>query len=258
MKARPNDQDRLIEEARTHLGYKPRPGGISFYAEKVGYASHGSPWDGAFIDVVARDANCVIPSCTSTSSGLAEFIYSGRWRKTPRPGDIVFYSFSTGGPWGQPHVGIVTGVDRWKIDGTFIALEAMVDSGLPQGSKEMTGVFERVRWKNEVLGFCRPNFKLRPELGKNNMTGAKNTLKLSHLKPRKKHESVKVLQQALKITSGLVYYEAGHYDNMTQNAFARWQRQIGYVGEDANGIPNHASLSRLGSQTGLFQTAAEN
>jgi hypothetical protein len=56
----------------------------------------------------------------------------------------------------------------------------------------------------------------------------------------------------------LVYYEAGHYDSMTQNAFARWQRQIGYVGEDANGIPNHASLSRLGSQTGLFQLATEN
>lgn len=257
MRVRPNEADRFIEEARSHLGYKPRPGGLTEFGGRVGYSGHNLPWDGAFIDCVARDTEVVIPSCVSTASGLAEFIYNGRWRKAPRPGDIVFYSFSTGGDWGSPHVGIVTNVDDWKTYGTFVAIEAMVDSGLPQAPKDKTGVYERLRWKHEILGFCRPNFKLRPELGKKSLTGTPE-IKMTHLKPRRRHESVQTLQRALVYTSGLDAYEVGHFDMMTQNAFARWQRQIGYVGADADGIPNRPSLERLARETGIFTLAAEN
>ena len=69
---------------------------------------------------------------------------------------------------------------------------------------------------------------------------------------------VEILQRALVRTSGLDAYEVGHFDMMTQNAFARWQRQIGYAGADADGIPNRPSLERLARETGIFTLAAEN
>jgi hypothetical protein len=151
----------------------------------------------------------------------------------------------------MPHVGIVTDASRWKTDGRFLSIEAQVDPGLPQGSRDRTGVYERERWKYEVLGFCRPNFKRRPERVQKSLTGDKK-IKMTHLKPRRRHESVATLQKALEKVANLSTYEPGHFDGPTLDAFARWQRIIGYVGEDANGIPTPPAVARLGRETGVF------
>jgi hypothetical protein len=39
-------------------------------------------------------------------------------------------------------------------------------------------------------------------------------------------------------------------------AYAHYQRIIGFVGNDANGIPDIDSLQRLGRETGTFTAAA--
>lgn len=41
----------------------------------------------------------------------------------------------------------------------------------------------------------------------------------------------------------------GSYGTMTKEAYAKWQRRLGYTGKDADGIPGHASLKSLGRQT---------
>lgn len=47
-------------------------------------------------------------------------------------------------------------------------------------------------------------------------------------------------------------YVDGSYGSLTIAAYKRYQESLHYSGNDADGIPGQASLTRLGSQTGLF------
>lgn len=73
------------------------------------------------------------------------------------------------------------------------------------------------------------------------------TVRLSRLQPGKRNNDVLVLKRRLK--------RRGFYteDNMTNyfgsglaNAYARWQKHLGYTGADADGTPGKASLQKLG------------
>jgi hypothetical protein len=152
----------------------------------------------------------------------------------------------------MPHVGVVTNIDGWKISETFTAIEANISSGLPKAPATNDGIFERTRWKYEVLGFCRPDFKQRPAKDQNIMTG-KPELLTSQLLPGKRHASVEILQRALIVAVGLKDYERGKFDASTQRAYARFQRLIGVAGSDANGVPTQATLTRLALETGIFK-----
>jgi hypothetical protein len=244
--------DRFLELAKSYLGYRASPGGRNDFAARTGYTSTGAPWSGSFIDCVAYDAGIKVPACVYSPNGLAEFIYQRRWRERPRPGDIVFYSFSLDGAFGMPHVGIVTNTDGWKTEDSFVAIEANISSGLPKAPATNDGIFERTRWKYEVLGFCRPNFKQRPAIDKNMLTGTPNVL-VSQLLPGKRHASVEILQRALVVAVGLKDYEPGKFDARTQRAYSRFQRLIGLVGSDANGVPTEATLARLALETKMFK-----
>jgi hypothetical protein len=244
--------ERFLEEAKSHLGYKTRPSGLSDFGQRVGYNGHDIPWSGAFVDVVARDSGIFIPACVYTPNALAEAIYSRRVKNIPRPGDIVFYNFPTATGFGMPHIGIVTDVSRWKTEKIFIAIEAQVDSGLPKASKDKTGVFPRVRGKWDVVCFYRPDFKARPvKRAKNSSTGPK-TIKLRNIRPGKSHPEVKIVHEALSSVFSLRQPLRETFDVEMQKSFARWQKMIGFVGEDASGVPNLPSLGRLGRETGLF------
>jgi len=98
----------FLAEARAQLGYVARQGRDSFYGSQVGYS--GLPWDGSFIDVVARQAGVSdrVPACAYPPNGLAGFIRRNRVVPNPQPGDIVFFTFSTGAAFESPHVGIVS------------------------------------------------------------------------------------------------------------------------------------------------------
>jgi hypothetical protein len=249
-------RERFLEEARSHLGYRPRPGGLSDFGQTVGYSGHDIPWDGAFVDVVARAAEVLLPACVNTSSGLAELVYSRRVVSIPRPGDIVFYSFPATGMdlWSQPHVGIVTGViGDFRLTGRFTAIEAQTGSGLPKDTTAQTGVFERVRWRREVIAFARPNFKRRPAIGPKNVQTGSLLVRINRVRPGRGSADVQTVQLALTQVAGLEGHEYGLFDGPTRDAYARWQRMIGRVGSDATGDPDPGSLARLGRETGLFE-----
>ena len=252
-------RDRFIAEATKHLGYRTRPGGLSDFGARVGYNGHDIPWSGAFIDVVARDSGTFIPACVYTPSGLAEFIYSRRWRETPQVGDVVFYSFPTAGAFGMPHVGIVSGlVGDFMQTGYFLAIEGQVSSGLPRDDADRLGVFERRRWKHEVLGFARPDFREpRPGKGPKMQTGSL-LVRFNRVRPGRGSSDIETVQLALTQVAGLKNHEPRVLDRPTRDAFARWQRMIGRVGSDASGVPDPSSLERLGRDTGLFELKSEN
>lgn len=247
---RTNDQrDVFIARAREEIGYTARAGRDSFYGATVGY--NGQAWDGAFIDVIARETGVSLPAMVYSPAGLSWFIRTGRVYPRPQPGDVVFYTWSTGEYFDSPHVGIVSEVTDWDSKGRFRAIEANVDAGTPRGSKLPDGVYERTRYSHDVLAFGRPAWGRKPK--KLDGQPAK-PVKLSHVQPgnRKYLENVQRVQEALVLTCSLRGYKPGLFDGSTKSAFAQWQRSIGYVGDDASGVPDTPSLTRLGQETGLF------
>lgn len=244
-------QQTFLDNALSHVGYRTRPGGVSDFGRRVGYSGHELPWDGAFIDCVAIDSGLVIPSCVHTPSGLAEFSFDGRLRSRPEPGDVVFFSFSTGTAWGTPHVGIVTDTSAWDDRDLLTVVEAQTDSGLARGSADRDGVYQRVRWRYEVLAFARPNFERRPGRGLKMQTDSLG-VRARAVRPGKRNRDVQTVQLSLASVVGLRDYEPGLFDAATKRAYARWQRRLGYVGPDASGDPDPKSLTRLGDETKLF------
>jgi hypothetical protein len=84
------------------------------------------------------------------------------------------------------------------------------------------------------------------------LTGTPNVL-VSQLLPGKRHASVEILQRALVVAVGLKDYEPEKFDARTQRAYSRFQRLIGLVGSDANGVPTEATLARLALETKMFK-----
>jgi len=257
---------KFLQTATDYLGYRSRPGGVSEFGKRVGYSGNDIPWSGSFIDVVARTAGVKMPAVVYSSSGLAEFAKSRRWRARPEPGDIVFYSFPTAAGWGSPHVGIVTETVHWNQYGCFKAIEAQVDSGLPKGSKDADGIYERLRWKYDVLAFCRPEFKerntrakkFRPAIENEEVQTGTVFVNLKNVRPGRKNKEVQTVQSALVKAVGLSHYDSGVFDRPTQAAYARWQRLIGFSPDDASGEPDVPSLDRLGRDTNTFALKKEN
>jgi len=55
---------------------------------------------------------------------------------------------------------------------------------------------------------------------------------------------------------GRAYAGDGSFGSTTVAAYAKWQRHLGYTGNDANGVPGVTSLKKLGAKTGLFEVVA--
>lgn len=253
--------NRLIQEAESHVGYVANAASPDIFSSTVG--KPGAPWNGAFIDVCAKRAGLMLPSHMNTASALASFVKSNRIFQDPRPGDIVFFATATETNYGQPHVGIVTDVEHFAIHGMFQCIEGQTDSGTPKGLPNKNGVYKRNRYVYDVLAFARPNFeraeadaKLIAELHAAEDPGKDLTKPLvqgSSIKTGMKHKYVVHIQLALAAVVGLKGAARGEFDRKTRAAYANFQRTIGYVGDQASGIPDSASLKVLAGLTGAFR-----
>jgi len=247
---------RFVEEAEKHLGYRTRPNGLSEFGARVGYNGHDIPWSGAFVDCVARDAGIYVPACVFAPSGLAEFVNSGRFTNSPRPGDIAFFSFATDKDFGMMHVGIVSDASNFETHDIFTCIEANANSGLGRAPKDRDGVYLRTRWKYETIGFGIPNFEVRPGTEVKTLTDSQK-LRLLDVQPGRRNRRIPMLQDALRIKADLTQYQHGTFDGPTMLAYARWQRICGLVGSAANGEPDLPTLERLGRETGCFRVYSD-
>ena len=266
----------FLASARKHLGYTSDVLGGSAFASTVGYSKR--PWAGAFIDVVARSAGLHIPSFTYVPAGLAEFIRKGNISRSPRPGDIAIFSFSSTsneGGFGMQHVGIVTDVRELRTNGRFLTIEGNV-TGLT-GHQDKDGVHMRIRYLTDVVIFCRPAefqssaarsgiqllMKLVKKLTRQapstvevealqHAAAHQETVRLKSVRPGTRNSHIELVQLALSQVTELQGAERGKWDGATAAAFANFQRTIGRVGSDATGTPDMVSLIRLSKDTGLF------
>jgi hypothetical protein len=239
----------FLTEAASHLGYRSHAGRVSFYGERNGYS--GQPWSGSFIDYVAKVTDVDIPSCVYPPAAAANFLRTGRLYVNPKPGDIVFFNFSTGAHFEMPHVGIVIDVTGVTFNGSFKTIEANIDTGLAKGPQDRNGVFERTRYLTDVIAFGRPNFS-RSRLKDGDPDPSLPPVNLARVLSLKPCLDVELIQLALAEEVGLRNAKRGTYDAQTKSAFANFQRKIGYVGDDATGIPDRKSLEALATKTKKF------
>jgi len=251
----PTLRELFVEKAESQIGYTARLTRENVYGERLGV--NGQPWDGLFVDWVAREVGLPLYPHVYTTGALSYYIRLGIFHTRPRRGDVVFFETSTVADFGSPHVGIVTDTKRFSLDGTFECVEAMVDSGQPKGGLDVNGVFKRVRHKLDVIGFGRPKFftfdpvaRLRGNL----RISTDSLLRVSpaQVKPGIRHRHVEVVQLALASTTGVRGLPRGHFDGRTRAAFASFQRSLGYSSSRASGVPDFPSLDALGKKTNLF------
>ena len=248
------------------------------FGAKVGYDSQ--PWGGAFVDVCARDAGLKIPSFVSTAAALAEFIRSGNFTRSPEPGSIAIYNFSSNvghaaDPFGQPHCGVVTDVREFHETGRFITVEGNTTGSTVHQQKD--GVYQKVRSINDVILFCLPQragiqtfnerlIKLldrgRTKFDGEDLKAIEETARVpqkleiqKEIKTGDRNKKIEIIQLALATVTDLRGAEPGKWDTVTAAACARYQRMVGYVGADADGLPDVNTLKRLARDTGLFELA---
>lgn len=261
----------LVAKASTYLGYTARQQNNTF-AISTGYTGTFQ-WDGSFVDRVLRESGYNgVPSHANTVTALSFYIRNGHQRRAPKPGDLVFYSFSAPGgtaTFDPPHIGIVTDVSRWKSDGAFKAIEAQVNSGQPKGPLEENGVYERTRYATDVLTFVRVPGKLKlkgkPTSEKNvpgiqpaYITRCMTASQASTAKPQLR-KSVEAVQLALAAHPAVNFQNAdrGVFNLKSQSAFASFQRSIGVPADKCDGVPTLEQLDRLAHETNLQFFRAE-
>ena len=79
----------------------------------------------------------------------------------------------------------------------------------------------------------------------------KPVVRLLDAQPRKKNDSVRLIQEALYKEVGLATQVSPLFNAATKAAYAKWQKKIGYIGADADGIPGAESLKKLGRKYGF-------
>lgn len=246
-------REKFVERALQETGYTARPNGTSFYGERVGYTGNGLPWDGAFIDVVARECGLRLTAHVYTASALAEYVRTARLYRKPQRGDVVFFNFAAdpSAAFNGPHVGIVVDTSAWDKSGKVLTVEAQVSSGLPKGAQLIDGVYKRVRYSTDILGFGRPSFEPQ-EAAAATTFNELPTVSAARALSGKPNKDVVNIQLALAALTDARDMNRGSWCPTTKAAFARYQRMIGFVGTDVDGMPTDETLGRLGRESKLF------
>lgn len=240
-------RERFINKALEYTGYEAR-GMENIFGQRAGL--NGKPWNGLFIDVVAGEAGVRLPIAHTVSTvALAFYLGRGFFHVRPRRGDIVFLQMSTASEFGSPHIGIVLDTKRHAIDGIIQTVEGMTASGNQRQANASTGVYVRTRHQSEVIGYGRPKYITASQLTPNVNAP---TVSTAQVRKGMKHKSVELVQLALTKVTGVNRFPRGHFETKTTLAYAKFQRDIGYVGISASGDADFNSLKLLGELTGFF------
>lgn len=236
----------VIAQAQRHVGYRSQPQRKSAF--QLG-PYLGQPWNGTFIDRVLHDAfgDFAEVRFLSTVTALSFYVKANRVYQKPRPGDIVFFNFATDTQhaFEQPHIGVVTEV---RADGSFRTVEGETTPGTPQGSQLADGVFERLRYSDDVIGFVRP----RPQTVNRLTAETYPKLKMSYFdsNPKTKARAVALVQTALHRATGKTFRQ-GKANGETKAALGAYARDRGVV--ENRGEFSHTALNVLADFTDEFQ-----
>jgi len=159
--------DDFLAVAQKEVGTAETGDNLTKYGE---FTKHnGQPWCGSFIMWCAAQVKQQMPNVVYTPAGVSAFQGIGTWANAatakPKPGDIVFFDFVTGGA-PVEHVGIVV---KDNLDGTVTTIEGNTSpEHKTKGSQANGGeVAERIRaYKKDnkrkltafIVGFGTPKW----------------------------------------------------------------------------------------------------
>ncbi len=147
----------VLSLAVSTLGYKESPPGSN--ASKFGfwYGANYQPWCATWVSWVFYHAGLPLPATTPKGFaycpyGVKWFKDNGKFYKSPKVGDVVFFDWSGGRDGIADHVGIV---EKVNSDGSITTIEGNTSSSSNSNGGE---VQRRHRTLNVVQGFGRPNY----------------------------------------------------------------------------------------------------
>ena len=144
----------LIEIAKSQIGVKENPPNSNnvkyntwFYGKEVSGSQY--PWCAAFVSWLFRFNQTLCPKTASCANMLEWFEKKGQIVKNPKPGDIVFFKYSTNNR-RTNHVGIVVSASG-KIINT-------IEGNTSVKSQDNGGcVMQRNRTSN-IVAYARPKY----------------------------------------------------------------------------------------------------
>ena len=241
----------------------------NIYAPIAGHAN-GAPWCASFVVAAAVKCGLVIPqgAMTAWTPGNAKaYQAAGRFSTTPEVGStgFVFYPWLDGGRIG--HTFAVEAIDGDHV----ITIEGNTNN---DGSRVGLGVFRHRRLKSVgpgqegVVGYGHNVFAEAPApapIPRPPAVPAKPVVSLSQIVKAAKtdpgaaqgHQTYR--SGTLLVENGLAaegfladrWASDGSYGSKTVDAYAAWQRKLGFSGPGADGIPGRASLKALGARRGF-------
>lgn len=211
----------VIDQANDWLGFTEGPDNTQPFGEWDGLP-HGA-WCGQFVSYCLAKAGVAgdwrgTDSQRYTPAAATRWKVKGRWRQSPRRGDLVFFAWGDGGDW-IDHIGIVTGVGDWDARGVVATIEGNAQP--PGGGTQ--GVFRHRRDRSVIAGFARPKY---------GPTGPKRSWRQGDTGPM-----VKRIQQKLNVTVD------GEFGPKTKAALLAWQRDRWPA---RNGVAGPRTLKALG------------
>lgn len=276
--------DKIKAAAKAEVGYQEgRSGGHwnnreKFAAQVPGMAwvsDDGQPWCAVFncwLDLQGGLKPAVdFPLTASCDVAGNWFKGQKRWSQYPAVGAWVLFGTSSD----LSHTGRVVAYDDtwiWTVEGNTNT----------DGSREGDGVYAKKHARREarIMGYGYPRFpegidsadpKLanakpttvtpapkpvpapKPPVTKVHLSKVQRAARKDPLSPKPGMFTAKAdvlpVEVALAV-EGLLQksYADGHFGTHTREAYAAWQRQLGYTGADANGIPGGESLRKLGAK----------
>jgi hypothetical protein len=113
----------------------------------------GLPWCGSFVNWCAHEAGVKIPSMVSTALGAQKMKDLGRWKESPKLGDLCFMDFPHDNVDRISHIGIVVKVGLKSV----LCIEGNTSGTGDQRNGGMVMIKERFLGK-EIVGFARPKY----------------------------------------------------------------------------------------------------
>jgi hypothetical protein len=225
-----------------------------------GYAGNFA-WCNAAVTKWAYDSGNFQTVCHGTPyaytvSHADRFKANGEWHAMTngvvnsgiRRGDIIFFDWQGGSSIGGiDHVGLVTSVSG----ATVYTIEGNISNRC----------MRKVRYVGDIAGFGRP--KYQPVPAPPSYPSVSLSVVVFALTHAAKDEPVAGQPHVSKVQLALVKqgvlkpgFAPGVGDPATKNAYAAYQRSLGYSGDDADGVPGMESLTKLGAVSKLFRVVA--
>lgn len=222
------------------------------------YGEDGSPWCDMTVSYEAYHSDNVTAVCFGykhdyTVEHAQAFKDHGQWHAGAagiQRGDIVFFDWEGSNSIANiDHVGIVEFVDATGVN----CIEGNIDN-----------VCKRtVRHEDFIAGYGRPDYAADPKPP--TPPPVKPVVDLSVVRAAAESASgsvagsaddVRLVQNGLAKLGFIGFSARGVFTAATKSGYSKYQESLGYTGSAADGVPGVASLTKLGTKTGLFTVTA--